>query len=306
MRKILWFCFLPTLLGWGETYQSLRQLFSFEHYEKRIHSLATFPHVKVFSIGKSHGNRNLWMIEIKPPHHTEHRILLMGSTHPIEWHAQEIPLRLAEYLAPRADKLLVTCYILPLVNPDGFAYMQVIPVFYASNRKNRYFPPTEKRPSVYTTGVDLNRNFSYQWKKTSDDPTHPYYSGPFPMSEPETQALERFVSTTPLSLVLSFHSPGNVVQYPWGYTKTPQTNQRLIHFAHWLAKNIGPHYRAIQDSANYIKSGCEIDWFYGEKQIPAFRIEVSKKLIDTSLQDYPAIQKMIEKLVTTTNDWWIR
>lgn len=212
-------------------------------------------------------------------------------------------MRLAEYFAIHPEKLSMTCYILPIFNPDGFAYMRVIPVFYASNRKNRYFPPEERRPSVYTSGVDLNRNFSYQWQKTSDDPTNPYYSGKSPMSEPETKALEQFVSSTPLSLVISFHSPGNTVQYPWGYTKTPQTNTRLVQLARWMATTIGRGYRAIQDSANYLKPGCEIDWFYGEKGILALRIEVSKKLIDTSIEDYPAIQNMLEELMARKQDF---
>ncbi|NPV39437.1 hypothetical protein BREVNS_0621 [Brevinematales bacterium NS] len=297
MRKTLWLFLLPTLFGWADAYTSLRQLFDFDAYEQRIHHLTNFSHVRVFSIGKSHGGRNLWMIEIKPSRPNRSVILLVGSAHPIEWHAQEIPMRLAEYFAAHPEKLSMTCYVLPIFNPDGFAYMRVIPVFYASNRKNRYFPPEERRPSVYTAGVDLNRNFSYQWQKVSDDPTHPYYSGQSPMSEPETKALEKFVSSTPLSLAISFHSPGNTVQYPWGYTKTPQTNTRLVQLAHWMAKTIGKGYRAVQDSANYLKPGCEIDWFYGEKGILAVRIEVSKKLIDTSLEDYPAIQNMVEQLV---------
>ncbi|MCX7882726.1 MAG: M14 family zinc carboxypeptidase [Brevinematales bacterium] len=304
MRKILFFAFLPTLLGWADPYTHLRQLFDFEAYEKRIHALTNLPAVRVFSLGTSRGGRNLWMIEISPPTPSHHAILLLGSAHPIEWHAQEIPLRLAEYLAHHREKLRVFCYILPIFNPDGFAYMRVIPVFYASNRKNRYYPPTEKRPSIYTAGVDLNRNFGYHWQKTSHDPSYPYYSGERPMSEPETIALEKFVSQTPLSLVISFHSPGKTVQYPWGYTLTPQTNQKLIHLAKWMAKTIGNGYKALQDSANYLKPGCEIDWFYGEKGILALRIEVSKKLIDTSLEDYTAIQTMIESLVCTPQPWW--
>lgn len=295
--------FLPTFLGWADSFSSLRRLFDFEAYEKRIHHLTNYPGVRVFSIGTSHGGRNLWMIEISPITPTTKAVLLLGSSHPIEWHAQEIPLKLAEFLAGQTSRLQAISYILPIFNPDGFAYMRVIPTFYASNRKNRYFPPTEKRTSIYTSGVDLNRNFSYQWQKTSDDPTHPYYSGTHPMSEPETRSLERFVSTTSLSLAISFHSPGNTVQYPWGYTKIPQTNISLINLAQWMAQTIGKNYRALQDSANYLKPGCEIDWLYGEKGIPAVRIEVSHKLIDTSLEHYPALERLMMKLLCEPNLW---
>ncbi|URA09390.1 M14 family zinc carboxypeptidase [Thermospira aquatica] len=301
MPKFILLLFFPILIGWADEYQPLRKLFDFDAYEARILSLTNLPGIKVFSIGKSHGGRNLWMIEITPRQSSDYNVLFLGSAHPIEWHAQEIPLRLAEYLATNRQNLRATCYVLPIFNPDGFAYMRVIPVFYASNRKNRYFPQEEKRPHVYTAGVDLNRNFSYHWQKTSSDPTHPYYSGSAPMSEPETQALDRFVSSVKLSYVISFHTPGNVVQYPWGYTKSPQTNTHLIAFAHWMASNIGRGYRARQDSANYLKPGCEIDWFYGEKKIPAIRLEISKKLIDPDLEDYPAIQNAIKAFLCLPN-----
>jgi len=299
---LVWLFLLP-IVGWADEYAPLRALFDFEHYEKRIHQLTNYPGVRVFSIGQSHAGRNLWMIAISPQKPSDKAVLLMGSAHPIEWHAQEIPLRLAEFLASHTSRLTATCYILPIFNPDGFAYMRVIPVFYASNRKNRFFPPTEKRPSVYTAGVDLNRNFPYHWQKTSTDPTHPYYSGPSPLSEPETLAIHQFVSRTPLHLVISFHSPGKTVQYPWGYTRAPQTNTHLIQFARWVASTLGQGYRAVQDSANYPKPGCEIDYFYGQQGIYAIRIEVSRELIDTSLADYPAIEHMIESLVCTTNQW---
>ncbi len=303
MRKGILLLVLPIVIGWADEYQALRRLFDFNAYEKRILGLTNIPGVRVFSIGKSHGGRNLWMIEISPVQPSAYSVLLLGSAHPIEWHAQEIPLRLAEYFATNRHNLRATCYVLPIFNPDGFAYMRVIPIFYASNRKNRYFPPEEKRSHVYTTGVDLNRNFSYQWQKTSSDPTHPYYSGPAPMSEPETQALERFVSSVRLSYAISFHTPGNVVQYPWGYTKTPQTNTQLVSFARWIASNIGRGYRAIQDSANYTKPGSEIDWFYGAKGIPALRLEISKKLIDPALEEYPAIQKAMTTFLCEANPY---
>ena len=70
---------------------------------------------------------------------------------------------------------------MPTYNPDGLA---------AGTRKNAH-------------GVDLNRNYPYNWAELDGD----YESGPEPKSEPETRAMIAFLKDVKPHRILSFHQP---------------------------------------------------------------------------------------------------
>ncbi len=78
-----------------------------------------------------------------------------------------------------------------------------------------------------TSGVDMNRNFPLFWIHGDGFLMHgrnelyDYYRGPGPLSEAETQALDRFVDRIRPLFALTLHSSrtGNVAEriyYPWG------------------------------------------------------------------------------------------
>ncbi len=75
----------------------------------------------------------------------------------------------------------VDLWVVPTYNPDGLA---------AGTRKNAH-------------GVDLNRNYPYQWVDLDGN----YESGPEPKSEPETRAMISFLKDVKPRRILSFHQP---------------------------------------------------------------------------------------------------
>jgi len=75
----------------------------------------------------------------------------------------------------------VDLWVVPTYNPDGLA---------AGTRKNAH-------------GVDLNRNFPYNWADLDGN----YESGPKPKSEPETQAMITFLKDVKPKRILSLHQP---------------------------------------------------------------------------------------------------
>ena len=77
------------------------------------------------------------------------------------------------------------------MNPDGTA---------AGTRQN-------------ADGVDLNRNFSFRWQPISD-PT--YYSGPYPLSEPETRAAVKLVRRVKPTATIWYHQHEDLVDMPGG------------------------------------------------------------------------------------------
>ena len=107
------------------------------------------------------------------------RVLVIGSIHGDE----RAGMRVVRLLRDRADLPdTLDLWLAPTVNPDGTA---------ADRRTNAH-------------GVDLNRNFPYNWHATSRGET---WSGPRPLSEPESVALRDLVRRVDPWLVVTFHQP---------------------------------------------------------------------------------------------------
>ena len=107
-------------------------------------------------------------------------------------------------------------WFLPVVNPDGYVYNETTnPGGGGLWRKNR-------RDTGGPIGVDLNRNYSFQWGfdniGSSPNQSSEVYRGPSAASEPEVQAMEAFIDSRDFQTALSTHTFGNYWLTPWGYT----------------------------------------------------------------------------------------
>jgi hypothetical protein len=122
--------------------------------------------------------------------------------------------------------------IVPVVNPDGrlFSLTQrdqhVTDQLWRKNRRNH-------TPGA-CLGVDINRNFPIAWQREvfytvaaeprariSKEPCSPVFRGPSPQSEPETQALQKFVEDYDPAAFVDVHMSGRNISFPWGV----ETNQ---------------------------------------------------------------------------------
>lgn len=85
-------------------------------------------------------------------------------------------------------------------------------------RKNR-------RNNGGSYGVDLNRNYGYQWGYdnigSSPTPSSETYRGPSAFSEPETQALRNFFLAHDFKTAMTIHTYGNQYLYAYGYDNFP-------------------------------------------------------------------------------------
>lgn len=97
------------------------------------------------------------------------------------------------------------------------------------------------------------------------------YAGPRAFSEPETAALAAFVRSNrnSIKLYLTFHSYGNYLLYPWGYTSALPSDWRVLDA---LAQDVGSAIRAVAgtrytigSSTNvlYAAAGGSDDWVKG-------------------------------------------
>lgn len=221
-------------------------------------------------------------------------LFLMAAIHARELSTAELGLRFIDHLLDNygtdgdvtwlLDEHLIV--VVPVVNPDGHVlaeqgYLQ---------RKNT--DTSHGNCTVPNIGVDLNRNSTFKWG-TVDTPTESpcsqTYPGPIPLSEPETAALQTLVRSlfpdqrgpndsdaspiTTTGILLTLHSYGDLVMWPWGWTSTPAPNAAdLAAVGRKLAGYNG--YTPQQSIQLYPTSGTTDDWAYGELGIAAFTFEV--------------------------------
>lgn len=157
-------------------------------------------------------------------------------------------------------------YFIPMINPDGYVYNQTTdPNGGGLWRKNR------KQNSNGTIGVDLNRNYGFNWGfdnvGSSNSPASETYRGSAPFSEPETKAVKWFCEQNEFDLALNYHAFGNYLIYPWGYVASPLSPDSNLFFAYGSALTAQNNYSAGTgfQTVGYTTNGDSDDWMYGEQ-----------------------------------------
>ncbi len=190
------------------------QYLSYDEGTKLLKNLSDkFPDIlQVKSIGKTHENRDIVLATLSfdiENESTKPALLFTGTIHAREWIGHELCLKFITYILnnfdtnPQIKEYLKrsTLYMVPCLNPDGFEYSRKHFSFWRKNRK-------KNKDGSY--GVDLNRNFSIGFVKTSQMSSN-VYGGEEAFSEPETKAIKEFVDThNNITIALDYHSQGNV------------------------------------------------------------------------------------------------
>jgi carboxypeptidase T len=228
------------------------------------------------------------------------RFFLMAEIHARELTTPETAMMFVNYLLgnyganPDATWLLDynEIHVAPMTNPDGHkiaeqGYLQ------RKNTNNSNGGSCSVPPTWWNQyGTDLNRNADWKWgvAGSSSSPCNEVYLGPTAASEPETQALQNYIlSLFPdqrgpndsdpapddaTGIMITLHSYGNLVLWPWGHTDQPAPNAAgLAAIGQKFAKFNG--YRAGQSGADlYLTSGTTDDYTYGQLGVAAFTFEV--------------------------------
>ena len=220
---------------------------------------------------------------------------LMAAIHARELSTSELAMRFVDHLLSNYgtdgdvtwlldDHLVV---VVPVVNPDGRVWAEQ-GYLQRKNTDTSYGGGC----SVPNIGVDLNRNYGFQWG-TVDTPTQSKcsetYPGPVAESEPETTAIRDLIRTlfsdqrgpgdndpaqaTTTGVLLTLHSYSNLVLWPWGWTSAAAPNAvDLSTIGRKFASYNG--FTPQQSIQLYPTSGTTDDWAYGELGIAAFTFEV--------------------------------
>jgi murein peptide amidase A len=162
--------------------------------------------VAALVIGHSVLGQPLRAYEVGNPKSAE-KVLVVGCIHGNECAGTEV-VTLLEHTRPRFD-----LWLIPNLNPDGYR---------RDTRQN-------------ADGVDLNRNFPSNWARIGHRGDL-QYSGPRPLSEPETRAAVAFIRRVRPRVTIWFHQPQDVVR-AWGQSR-PEARR--------FARLAGMRYRSIQ------------------------------------------------------------
>lgn len=225
-----------------------------------------------FTFGASVEGEPLRALTVAHPGARRPGVLVVANLHAMEqvgaWTALALAERAARGEGGWAGRRLT---VVPVANPDGFLRAEA-----ARAAGRRSFVRANAR------GVDLNRNFAENWDAG-------YYlhrllpsvfaPGPWPLSEPETRALDELCGDERPEIVVSLHAFGEWIYLPWaGRREPPPDRDRLFGIARaMVARQPRRRYRIAQlahRSRLFSARGAEIDHFYARHGALSFLVEI--------------------------------
>jgi carboxypeptidase T len=261
-------------------------------------------------LGQSYEGREVFALKIgkdaSVDDSTKPDVLITGCHHAREWISVESPVYFANrlvnnYATDDSIKYLVDhlqIWIVPIMNPDGLTFSQGSPNdgmdVQRMWRKNRR--PINTGGCVSSTGVDLNRNYDFQWRLrndnpcsdycssnkdclkddigASDDPNSEIYRGPQAESEPEVRAIKNLTNDPNRHFLaqLDYHNYSQLILYPWSYQQFPAPDDAtLSSLAERMSDEIravgGKLYKPEQSIDLYATTGSSTDYAYGVNRV---------------------------------------
>ncbi len=247
---------------------------------------------RVVDLGSSLEGRTIHALKISDNvdrEEGEPAALFLGCHHAREWISVEVPFLFGKYLLENyaADPAVrdvvdrTEIWIVPIVNPDGLEY---------SIHAYRYWRKNRRFNADGSYGVDINRNYGYQWGYddigSSPVPASDVFRGTRPFSEPEPEAVRRLFLGRSFRALISFHSFSQVILYPWGYVDAPAPTEAELNavartMAGLIAAVNGTVYRYGRAAGElYPTNGDTVDWAYSVSACPAFTIELPPVDVD--------------------------
>lgn len=250
-----------------------------------------YPFLQTGSIGKSVMGRDISYLCIGTG---ATQVFYSASFHANESITTPVLLKFAEEYASAyangtdlygvsAEKLFSTyqLYLVPLVNPDGVDLVNGLltsGMYYRNAKDIGAAYPSIPFPSGWKAnidGVDLNLQFPAGWEnarriKFAQGYTSPAprdYVGSAPLVAPESEAVYQFTKEHNFSLILAYHTQGEVIY--WKYLDYEPTDSYEI--AKYFGSVSGYTVEETPQESGY--AGYK-DWFIQDYNRPGYTIEV--------------------------------
>lgn len=191
-----------------------------------------------------------------------------------------------------------TLFLVPLVNPDGVDLVNGAVSsgsFYEQARAMAADYPGIPFPSGWKaniSGVDLNLQFPANWErarqiKFAQGYTRPGprdYVGPGPLTAPESLAVYRFTVNRSFSIILAYHTQGEVIY--WKYLDYEPADSRRI--ADYFARVSG---YAVEQTPYASSFAGYKDWFIQTYNRPGYTIEAGRGVNPLPLSQFDQIYR---------------
>lgn len=259
---------------------------------------ALYPFLRSSTMGKSVMGKDIPELRVGNGSRIVH---FNGSIHANEWITTcALMLFLNDYLLALSSGadiretptyplyLETTLSLVPMVNPDGVdlvidgapesePYRSSV---LAINGGNVSFGGWKAN----IAGVDLNKQFPALWERDAvmgpQEPSPRDYSGTAPLTEPEVQGLAELTRRSDFSMVLAFHTQGEVIY--WGFHGLEPPESAIL-AARFAAVSGYEAIRFVDSTAGYK------DWFIQDWRRPGFTIELGSGINPLPLSQLPDI-----------------
>ncbi|MGN0982348.1 MAG: M14 family zinc carboxypeptidase [Candidatus Limivicinus sp.] len=251
---------------------------------------ARYPFIGTGEIGRSVMGRPLWRMNLGSG---ENRVLYNAGFHANEWICTPLLLKFVEELAAAfasggrifsvsAAELMdyASIYLVPAVNPDGIDLVTgelQSGEYYAAARRVAADYPQFSFPEGWKAniaGTDLNLQYPAGWEQARANkaaqgivsPAPADYVGPSPLSAPEARAMYDYTLALDPSLILAYHTQGQVIY--WKFLDYEPENSRQIAATFSAVSGY-----AVEETPYASGFAGYKDWFIQQFNRPGYTIE---------------------------------
>ncbi len=204
--------------------------------------------------------------------------LIDGTHHSREWACIPVVMFFADSMLaaynvePEITEIInnTEIYCFPVINVDGYLHDYPSGIWWRKNRE----------PFGGEIGTDPNRNYGGcspdiegDWGAVDEYqarhlPSSETFCGAYVNSGDETRALTYYVKNRIINAYMSYHSSGQLIMWPWGWTAEGTPDSLLYdQVGNYMANQVqrlggGTYGRGSIYTAIYAVSGSSCDWFY--------------------------------------------
>ncbi|NQV38898.1 MAG: hypothetical protein HQ509_12940 [Candidatus Marinimicrobia bacterium] len=273
---------------------SLQGNYTFDEAVARMDTFSLiYPNIvsEKMSIGQTIEGRDIWAFKVSDnpdSNETEPEVLFTGLTHAREPLGMMNLFYYVQHLCENYDvddevTFLVNqreLWFVPILNPDGYTWNEN---YYNQNGSPGYHRKNRRDTGCGTgtsRGVDLNRNYEYDWgaddNGSSPDPCYTTFRGSAPFSEPETSHLRDFVLGQDFQNIMHYHAYGNVLIHSFGsgdYPPEPDYSM-ITEIGEWMTTENEYSVGTGTELLGYGVNGDAVDWSYGTLGLLSYLPEI--------------------------------